>query len=153
MEGSETLQYDDLWSILVDLRENSTLQHSSRLAELVLEGLHRDGAVAGRAVKQANFVVLRTLSMPAILVEAGFLSHPQEARELAASQRQAQLGLALASSVIAWVVSPAFAASDARRKWSAASASFGARFEAATRSATIPIWSRIATRRRPTPGT
>jgi N-acetylmuramoyl-L-alanine amidase len=54
-------------------------------------------------VKQANFAVLRTLSMPSILVEAGFLSNPDEARRLRSSDGQEELGAALARAIVQYL--------------------------------------------------
>ena len=43
--------------------------------------LQRSGA-ADRGVKRANFVILRDLNVPGILIEMGFISHPLEERRL-----------------------------------------------------------------------
>lgn len=94
---------DDLLSILVDLQGTAALRSSSVLAEVALEKLRAHGIGAGRSVKQANFVVLRTLSMPSVLVEAGFMSHPEEARRLASAEGQGRLGWALAEAVAVYL--------------------------------------------------
>jgi N-acetylmuramoyl-L-alanine amidase len=86
--------------ILLDLRGTHDLQRSAVFAELTLDRFRSDGVVASRSVKQANFVVLRTLSMPSILVEAGFLSHTGEARLLAEPEGQRRIGRSLARSVL-----------------------------------------------------
>ena len=99
-EASADRAGDELLSILVDLKGTAALKRSELLAERMLERLRADGRVTGRSVRQANFVVLRTLNMPSILVEVGFLSHPQEARWLASAEGQAQLGYSLAAGVI-----------------------------------------------------
>jgi N-acetylmuramoyl-L-alanine amidase len=89
----------DLMSILMDLRGSAILRNSELLAGLALGEIEREGHVAGRSVKQASFAVLRTLAMPSILVEAGFLSNPQEARHLRSAQGQSEMGAALAHAV------------------------------------------------------
>ena len=91
---------DDVLGILLDLRGTHALQRSAVFAELTLDRFRADGVVAGRSVKQANFAVLRTLSMPSILVEAGFLSHTDEARLLAEPEGQRRIGRSLARSVL-----------------------------------------------------
>ena len=35
-----------------------------------------------RGVRRARFVVLREAEMPAVLIEAGFMSHPEEMRRI-----------------------------------------------------------------------
>lgn len=100
--GSETADAagDDVLDILLDLRGTQALQRSALCAEIALDRLRGDGLVAGRAVRQANFVVLRTLSMPSVLVEAGFLSHRDEARLLSTAEGQGRIGWSLARAVV-----------------------------------------------------
>ena len=94
---------DDVLDILLDLRGTQALQRSAVFAEIALDRLRADGVVAGRSVKQANFAVLRTLSMPSVLVEAGFLSHEREARLLATAEGQGRIGWSLARAIVEYV--------------------------------------------------
>jgi len=64
--------------ILWDLAQNSFLAESSRLAEAVQTELNTMTGVRDRGVRQAPFRVLMGATMPAILVEAGFISNPEE---------------------------------------------------------------------------
>ncbi len=64
--------------ILWDLAQNSFLAESSRLAESVQTELNALTGVRDRGVRQAPFRVLMGATMPAILVEAGFISNPEE---------------------------------------------------------------------------
>jgi len=64
--------------ILWDLAQNSFLAESSRLAEAVQSELNAATGVRDRGVRQAPFRVLMGATMPAILVEAGFISNPDE---------------------------------------------------------------------------
>jgi N-acetylmuramoyl-L-alanine amidase len=68
----------DLELILWDLAQNSFLAESSRLAEEVQNELNAATGVRDRGVRQAPFRVLMGATMPAILVEAGFISNPEE---------------------------------------------------------------------------
>jgi N-acetylmuramoyl-L-alanine amidase len=68
----------DLELILWDLAQNSFLAESSRLAEKVQTELNTATGVRDRGVRQAPFRVLMGATMPAILVEAGFISNPEE---------------------------------------------------------------------------
>ena len=64
--------------ILWDLAQNSFLAESSRLAESVQTELNTATGVRDRGVRQAPFRVLMGATMPAILIEAGFISNPEE---------------------------------------------------------------------------
>ncbi len=64
--------------ILWDLAQNSFLAESSRLAEAVQTELNAATGVRDRGVRQAPFRVLMGATMPAILIEAGFISNPEE---------------------------------------------------------------------------
>ena len=52
-----------------------------------------------RGLKRARFAVLRGLEMPGILVEAGFLTHPQEGRNIGSAGYRDQLAGAIAGGV------------------------------------------------------
>lgn len=52
--------------------------------------------------KEDNFYVLRHTRCPAVLVEMGFISNPEEAAWLASRATQVQMALALCSGVLAW---------------------------------------------------
>lgn len=90
---------DPLSFILHDLRQNKYLRDSSEWAAMVQERLGTVAAGPNRGVKQAGFVVLNGAFMPAVLVELGFISHPQEERLLADPAYQERLARQLARSV------------------------------------------------------
>ena len=52
------------------------------LAYQVQKALTRNLAAEDRGVRRARFAVLRDAVMPAVLIEAGFLSHPVEGRQI-----------------------------------------------------------------------
>ena len=71
----------DVLSILVDLKMSDSVQKSSDLAGLVRDELGK--AKAGDcAIKQAGFLVLKSLAMPSILVEVGFLTNSSDVNKL-----------------------------------------------------------------------
>lgn len=90
---------DALSFILQDLRQNLYLRESSDWAAIVQERLDRIHPGPNRGVKQAGFVVLNGAFMPAILVELGFITNPEEEGLLAHPGRQAELAEQLAGSV------------------------------------------------------
>ncbi len=58
--------------------------------------------VPDRGLKRARFIVLRDLTVPGILVEIGYLSHPEEARELTDPDRREHIAGAIADGIAAW---------------------------------------------------
>ena len=103
--ASSARSFGDLQGIVQKLLSNSRQQESQRLAEFVhkstISGLRRvyGGEVSDRGVRRAPFVVLIGARMPAVLVEVGFLSHPDEEGRLSDEEYQAQLSREIASGV------------------------------------------------------
>jgi N-acetylmuramoyl-L-alanine amidase len=69
---------DELAFILWDTAQNEFVVESSHLAQIVNEEMHTRLTLKNRGVKQAGFVVLAGVYLPAILVETGFITNPRE---------------------------------------------------------------------------
>jgi N-acetylmuramoyl-L-alanine amidase len=93
---------DPVGAILESLGDAEALDESSRLAYAIHERLVGRLRAENRGVKQAPFYVLAGARMAAVLVEVGFLSHPQEARKLASAAYQDEVAAAIAEGVLAW---------------------------------------------------
>lgn len=116
---------DPLAAILGDLIATQHLQESSEFAKLAQHELAEIGRSRSRGVKQAPFVVLMGVQMPASLVEIGFLTNPNEEKGLRRAARREEIAAALADAVIA----------------------FGARFDARRGVAGAAVEGRRAARR------
>jgi len=81
-EGAAPAPDSVLSTILQDLAQKAYLQESERLAVNIQVQLNHLGGIKERGVKQAPFVVLRGAAMPAVLVEAAFISNPKEEAKL-----------------------------------------------------------------------
>lgn len=57
--------------------------HSKKLGSAILASLVKETACHSRGVRRGNFHVIRETTMPAVLVEAGFLTNPEERSEIA----------------------------------------------------------------------
>lgn len=90
---------DTLSFILADLQRSEAHHDSSRLAYAVHEALVQATGAVDRGVQQAPFYVLMGLDAPAVLVEVGFISHPQEGKRLAEDEYQATLAAAITQGV------------------------------------------------------
>ncbi|HEX6178995.1 MAG TPA: N-acetylmuramoyl-L-alanine amidase [Thermoanaerobaculia bacterium] len=90
---------DDLKLILWDLAHQEYLHESSRLAQTIQEEMNRATGVQNRGVKQAPFKVLLGATMPAALVEVGFISNPEEERKLQSGEFQDLMVTALVKAI------------------------------------------------------
>jgi N-acetylmuramoyl-L-alanine amidase len=90
---------DPLAAILGDLIENQHLQESSEFAKLAQHELAGVDRSPSRGVKQAPFVVLMGVQMPAALVEIGFVTNPSEEKSLRKSGQRNAIAEALAAAV------------------------------------------------------
>jgi N-acetylmuramoyl-L-alanine amidase len=72
------------------------------LAYQVQKALTRDIAVADRGVRRARFAVLRDAVMPAVLIEAGFMSHPAEGRKIFTAAYRRKLAQAIVEGLLAY---------------------------------------------------
>lgn len=89
----------DLKLILWDLAQQSYLDESSRFAQAIQEEMNAATGVANRGVKQAPFKVLVGATMPAALVEVGFISNPEEETKLKSDAYQDVMVAALTRAV------------------------------------------------------
>lgn len=90
----------DLKEILLDMASTESHHESSALAEYVQTSLLKAVKREDRGVKQAPFTVLVGATMPAILVEVGFISNPREEMRLSSSAGQARLSDSITEGVI-----------------------------------------------------
>jgi len=86
---------DDLMMILWDMAQTAYVKESSRLAEFVQIELDSMLGLRNRGIKQAPFKILRGVACPAILVEAAFLSNPDEETKLASDAYQNRVAEAI----------------------------------------------------------
>ena len=90
--------------ILKDLQLNEHLRESARAAELVQKNLRGVHTGADRGVKQAGFMVLTTARRPAILVELGYSTNPQDGRFLTLRKSQRAMASAIADAVVEYLL-------------------------------------------------
>jgi N-acetylmuramoyl-L-alanine amidase len=88
------------------MRLRISVDHTRALAETIDSALAPHVAQLGRGVLAAPFVVLMAATMPAALVEVGFLSHPEECRRLGMPRYQEQLARALAEGITLAALQP-----------------------------------------------
>lgn len=80
---------------MLDMSTTAQINDSLQLGSALLTQLDRVGRLHKRRVEQAGFAVLKAPDVPSVLVEAAFISNPEEERRLADPQYQAGLVEAL----------------------------------------------------------
>lgn len=71
-----------LQSVLIDLQQVSTVHQSLHLGKKILEKVASVAKRHSSRVEQAAFVVLKSTSIPSVLIESGFVSNKKEALHL-----------------------------------------------------------------------
>ena len=73
---------EDVNNILIDLAMRDTMNRSVRFAGLLLPELAKTTPIIKNAHRSAGFAVLKAPDVPSVLVELGYLSNPQDAKNL-----------------------------------------------------------------------
>lgn len=90
-------------SLAADILQEAQLNLSLSLAESVQESLVGATGARDRGVRANLFYVIRTARIPAILVELGFVSNPEEGGKLATEAYQRTLAEGLADGILAFL--------------------------------------------------
>ncbi len=94
----------DVAFVLSDLSRESSLQASRKLGSQVLAAMNGNGLHLHKSsVQAANFAVLRSIDMPSILVEAAFISNPEDEGLLVNPRFQQQFARSLANGLQAFL--------------------------------------------------
>ncbi|MGA1824780.1 MAG: N-acetylmuramoyl-L-alanine amidase [bacterium] len=93
---------DYLSSILIDLAQTYTLNESIGLGQMVLDSLlsinkiRKDGP---NALKCANFAILKSPSVPSVLIELSYLTNKKDLKLLTNKEYQEQMGFSIAMGI------------------------------------------------------
>jgi len=86
--------------ILWEMAQARHLEDSATLAAIVERQLRARVPMSARAIQQAPFRVLVGANMPAVLVEMGFITNPNEEKKLVSPQHQGEIVQALYESIV-----------------------------------------------------
>lgn len=89
--------------VLADLTKTAGLQHSLEFGQIAVDttvAALSQHSISREGLKRANFVVLRTAAMPAVLVEACYMSNKKEEALLKRKDFRMQIAQSLAESTI-----------------------------------------------------
>lgn len=81
---------------------NRVEQRSLLLAYQIQKSLVRNLGAEDRGVRRARFAVLRDATMPAILIEGGYMTHPVEGRKIFSDAYRYQMAQAIVKGILAY---------------------------------------------------
>jgi len=92
--------------VLHSLTMDGSLSRSLEMGLSVLNNLKKVNKLHKKTVDQMGFLVLKTIDIPSLLIETGFISNPAEAEKLATRSHQAKLAKAIFQGVRVSVLPP-----------------------------------------------
>jgi N-acetylmuramoyl-L-alanine amidase len=93
----------EVQAILMSLMRAETRAGSARAARLLVGELGDAVPLLPNPHRQAGFVVLKAPEIPSVLVEIGFLSHPQDEAALRRPEHRAKVAAALSRGIQGWL--------------------------------------------------
>ncbi len=88
--------------ILLDLSQRATKNRSSAFAQLLLANVSQETTLLRRSHRDAGFIVLLAPDVPAVLLEMGFITNPDDEAFLTTKSSRARLVGAVADSIEAY---------------------------------------------------
>lgn len=88
--------------ILLDLTQRATKNRSAQFAEMLLERVDDETPLLRRSHRDAGFVVLLAPDVPAVLLEMGFITSPEDESTLASADGRKRLMDAVGDSIDAY---------------------------------------------------
>ncbi|MFC3675241.1 N-acetylmuramoyl-L-alanine amidase family protein [Ferrovibrio xuzhouensis] len=86
-------------AILIDLARRHSHNASLVAKRRIVTGMGKDVPLLDNPMRAANFAVLRSPSVPSVLIETGFLTNPHDERELRNPKSRAKLAQYLAEHI------------------------------------------------------
>jgi len=91
-----------LQQVLFDLVQTDTIKNSLTLGSHILKRIKPVHRLHSKSTEQAAFVVLKSPSIPTVLVETSFITNPEEERLLGTKAFRQKIANAIASGVISY---------------------------------------------------
>jgi len=91
--------YSDENLILATMAQNYYMQESEELASLIQKHMDQNLTSRNRGIKQAGFHVLVGASMPNVLIEVGFLTNKNEAKQLNKKQYKRKIAESIFNAI------------------------------------------------------
>jgi len=82
LAGYLSRQPDDIANILFDLAQRNTKNHSAMFARTLVGSLKSAARLHKSPLRSAGFVVLKSPDVPSVLIELGYLSSPEDLKQM-----------------------------------------------------------------------
>jgi len=86
--------------ILTAMASTANVKHSEKFAGILSEKFERSLPLKNNGVKQAGFYVLVGASMPSVLIETGYINHPEDELFLRSESGQQKLAEAIYKAIV-----------------------------------------------------
>lgn len=93
---------DDVLHMILDVNQQSMMLKSSLLAEAVIKSMRTTEMPVRRGIKQKGFGVLKTVTMPSVLVEVGFISNAHDAKVLRTASGRQDVAEAVSNGIVSF---------------------------------------------------
>ncbi|WP_413560528.1 N-acetylmuramoyl-L-alanine amidase family protein [Bdellovibrio sp. HCB209] len=100
--GDELSKKGDIAAIVEDLKRQNRMFSSLRLTKALTTIWGNDENAMQATIKQAPFYVISKTSMPAVLIEIGFISNPREAKRLQQKDYQKDLAQKIYNALVSY---------------------------------------------------
>ncbi|MBV4411802.1 N-acetylmuramoyl-L-alanine amidase AmiA [Enterobacteriaceae bacterium YMB-R22] len=101
--GNRVKDHDHyLQQVLFDLVQTDTIKNSLTLGSHVLRQIRHVHRLHSKNTEQAAFVVLKSPSVPSVLVETSFITNPQEERLLGTTAFRQKIAHAIAAGIVSY---------------------------------------------------
>ncbi len=100
--GLQTAKFEevgDVRNILIDLLKRETSNFSAEFSNTLVKRLGSSISLSGNPQRSAAFKVLRQADTPSVLVELGYMSHPEDERLLKSAAWQRRVATAIGAAV------------------------------------------------------
>jgi len=103
--GLQTANFEgegEVRSILIDLLKRETSNFSADFSNILVKRLGSSISLSGRPQRSAAFKVLRQADTPSVLIELGYMSHPEDEKLLNSAVWQRRVAAAIGTAVDAY---------------------------------------------------
>jgi N-acetylmuramoyl-L-alanine amidase len=100
VEKQELSKKGDISAIIEDLHRQNKMMSSLRFSQTLNQFWQSGDKSNPATIKQAPFYVISKTTMPAVLIEVGFLTHPKEVKQLAKPEYQDQIAEKISNAIL-----------------------------------------------------